>query len=137
MAIKQFVVSVKYEQVELDEEGREHRGSQGVDVDLVTESVEEFLARIPDDINDHSVLMVTITRPDGKMISFADGITMLDTEAGPDAPEAYRRLYQFEDSYDDRVRHNSSLWAARRLTPTEDATQAGPINAVAPVKSDD
>ncbi|HET6387550.1 MAG TPA: hypothetical protein VFJ58_29530 [Armatimonadota bacterium] len=137
MAIKQFVVSVIYEHAELDEEGREHRGGQLVDVDLVTESVEEFLARIPDDINEHSVLMVTITRPDGRMISFADGITMLDTEAGPDAPGAYRRLYQFEDNYDDRIRHTSGLFASRRLRPTDGASQAGPTNAAEPAQSDD
>lgn len=75
MAIRQFMIYLIVTRECINEvTGKPYDASRMYQVDLVSDDVQEFLAKIPDDISEKSMIWACITRPDGKHLPFVDGI---------------------------------------------------------------
>lgn len=76
MMPKQFMLYLLVKRIGENDIGEQYEYFQCLEIDIVSENVSDFLARIPNDINETSILWASITRQDDKTISFADGIEL-------------------------------------------------------------
>ncbi len=78
MAIKQFYIGLIYDSF-TTRAGQKVVGRL-IDTDLVNDDVGDFLAKIPDELNENTLLLAGITRVDGETIPFVDGVVASDVD---------------------------------------------------------
>ena len=121
MAIRQLLLTLIYEKESNTAEGLRTTYHQSVDVDLVHGDVAEFLARIPDDIGEHSSIWLAIRREDGEVISYADGLAPESEDHGWGP---MKRIYEIDNGkYADSLRHTARLFADRRFENANEIKQ--------------
>lgn len=133
MAIRQFLitVTVKAKGISIvDGTEVEFEQPHNIEIDLVRDSVAEFLSMIHDDINGHSALSVAITRPDGETLGYHDG--MLPESDGYGWGPWQRTSERGERNIEGR-REATRLYARALLHIKEAEEQAKTVERVDPV----
>jgi hypothetical protein len=75
MAIKQFLITLFVTRNRINEvTGKIYEAVQVLKADLVKDDIQEFLSKIPEEIDQRSMVWVCITRPDNEQVTFVDGI---------------------------------------------------------------
>ena len=113
MPVRQFVLTLTIEETHTNSEGRVYNAYRSIEVDLVRGDIADFLAKIPDDLNDNASVMLALRRDDGSVIAFADGMAATSQGYGW---EPVRRISSINDGrYADAIRQTAVLFADRRF----------------------
>lgn len=112
MAIRSLVLEITYSYPAVTSDGRKYKGSRCVRIMLPGGDLQSFLTSLPDDIDEYSMAWLTVERPDGKLISFVDGVQPSSQGEGW-GPLV--RLGDMDKEYTDAVRAQASRWARHDL----------------------
>jgi hypothetical protein len=87
----QFILRLCFKQVETNNTGREFPYFQCIETDLVSGDIAEFLAKIPDTIDDTSILWASLTKASGHVLTYADGVELNGERLVGEAAEDWRQ----------------------------------------------
>jgi hypothetical protein len=110
-SITNFLLMVIYRTKVLQADGETTELSRMSKVDLVNGDVGAFLASLPPDIDDRSVLMAAVVRSDGMAVGFSDG------KAAPsDDTQEWIRLSDTGRGADDAARNQAIAFAKTTIS---------------------
>jgi hypothetical protein len=125
-----MILALTVEKKAVTGEGRPYNYYTNIEIDLVRDNVAEFLAQIPDDLPDHSSIMITIQREDGDRVSYVDGMSPESQGYGWGQTKRISEIDNGE--YADALRHTAKLFAERRAERLKETEQAVSPSAIEP-----
>lgn len=114
MATKQFFIQLTFERKAQGANGSEYTYLSTCSVDLAHGDIGAFIACIPDDVDEHSSIMVAVRRADGKVVAYADG---MDYDISSDGSRGQMRDMSDLDGCREGYRRTAALFADRTWQP--------------------